>query len=79
MHGLRHLRFRPWKLAVVVIGLVAVHLIVLWLLKHAGLSRGLAAGAVVSGVVLLVLAKHLGLLGALLGPLYTLFKRRLRS
>lgn len=79
MHVIRHLRLRLWMLAVVVIALVGGHLIVLYLLQHAGVSRGVATGAVVSGVLLLVLAKHLGMLSATLASLYALFRRHFRS
>ena len=76
MNGLRHLRSQPWALLVVVIGLVAGHLIFLDFLWHAGVSRAAMSGVVVSGLILLVIAKHLGLVAALLGSLYTRFRRR---
>ncbi len=67
-HG-HHSRMRPWMLLVPVgvIGL-AVHAVILYrVLPHTALSAG-----VVSGAVVLIVLKHLGLLG----PLYGLFRRR---
>lgn len=50
--------------------LIASHVIFFNRLRHAGVSL-----AVVSGLALLVMAKHLGVVGSL----YTLIRRRLRS
>ncbi len=50
--------------------LIASHVIFFNRLRHARVSL-----AVVSGLALLVMAKHLGVLGSL----YTLIRRRLRS
>jgi len=60
---------RSWMLRLGVVVLIAGHLIFFNRLQHAGVSL-----AVVSGLALLVIAKHLGLLGSL----YTLFRRRSR-
>jgi hypothetical protein len=61
---------RPWMLLVGGIGLVAGHVILLYYgLPHAALSVSAAA---VSGVIVLIVIKHLGLLG----PLHTLFRRQ---
>jgi hypothetical protein len=49
--------------------LVAVHLIFFKYLRHVGLSL-----VVISGLALLAIAKHLGLLGSL----YTLYRKRIR-
>lgn len=57
---------RPWMLLVGVIGLVAVHVVLYYSLSHTALSA-----AVVSGVIALIVIKHLGLLGPL-------FRRRPR-
>jgi hypothetical protein len=64
----RLLTFR-WMLPFVVVVLIAGHVILFNHLRHAGASL-----PVVSGLALLVIAKHLGVLG----PLYTLFRRRSR-
>jgi len=56
---------------VVVIGLVVVHGILFHFLRHSSTSH-----VAVSGVVLLIIAKHLGLFVALLRYWYGLFKRR---
>lgn len=66
----RRLRIRPWMLLVGVIGLVAGHVALLYY----GLSHAALSAAVVSSVVVLIVVKHLGLLG----PLYALFRRRAR-
>ncbi len=62
-------RIRHWILLVLVgvIGL-AVHSVILYrVLPHTALSAG-----VVSGAIVLIVLKHLGLFG----PLYALFRRR---
>jgi hypothetical protein len=61
-------RTRPWMLLAGVIGLVAGHVVLL----SYGLSHRAVSAAVVSGVIVLVVIKHLGLLG----PLYALIRRR---
>jgi hypothetical protein len=76
MNGLHHLRSRPWMLLVVVIGLVAGHGILFYLLLHSSTSHVAVSGALLSGVALLMIAKHLGLFAALLRYLYTAFRRR---
>ena len=76
MNGLHHMRMRPWTLLVVVIALVAAHVILFHFLRGVGLSHRAVSGVVVSGVVLLVVAKHIGLFGSLLGSLYARFRRR---
>ena len=61
-------RMRPWMLLVGVIGLVAGHSVVLYYVRsHMALSS-----AMVSGVIGLVVVKHLGLLR----PVYARFRRR---
>lgn len=63
-------RLRPWMLLVGVIGLVASHSVVLYYVQsHTALSA-----AVASGVIVLIVIKHLGFLG----PLYALVRRRSR-
>ena len=79
MNVLHNLRLRPWTLVVLVIGLLAAHIILFHFLWGAGLSHGAVSGAFLSGVVLLLIAKHLGLFGGLLGSLYIRFRRRSRS
>jgi hypothetical protein len=60
---------RPWTVLVVVgvIGVAAHSAALYYVLSHRRVSV-----AVVSGVVILIVIKHLGLLG----PLYGLFRRR---
>ena len=70
MRGHSRLRARAWMLAVGVIILIAGHGIILYYFSsHMALSA-----AVVSGVIILVVIKHLGLLGTV----YPLFRRRAR-
>ena len=58
----------PWLLPVGAVALIAAHVTILrYVLTHAALSA-----AVVSGVVVLVVIKHLGLLGSV----FALFRRR---
>jgi len=70
MKGHSRLRGRAWLLLVGVIILIVGHGIVLYYVSsHVALSA-----AVVLGVIILVVIKHLGLLG----PLYALFRRSAR-
>ena len=64
---------RPWVLLVAAVALIAAPIALYVVLPLAGVSA-----SVVSGVALAVLIKHLGVLAALLGPLYALLRRRLR-
>ncbi len=64
-------RRRIWMLAVLAVMLIAGHGIILYYASsHLALSAGL-----VSGLILLIVIKHLGLLG----PAYALFRRRVIS
>lgn len=63
-------RTRPWLLLVGVIVLVTGHVVALYY----GLSLAALSAAMVTGVIVLIVIKHLGLLG----PLYDLFRRRPR-
>ncbi len=67
MKGHGRLPKSPWMLLVGVVGLIAGHA---YVLSHMALSA-----AVLSGVIILVVIKHLGFLG----PLYALFRRRSRD
>ena len=64
-------RMRPWMLLVLVgvIGLGSHSVVLYYVLSHTALSA-----AVVSSVIVLIVIKHLGLLG----PLYALVRRRSR-
>ena len=79
MNEVHYLRSRPWPLAVVVIGLVAGHLILFHVLRHSHVSHIALPPAVVVGLVLLMIAKHVGILAALLRSLHVRFRRRTRS
>jgi len=59
----------------ILVGLVAVHATVFYLLRHADVRHAGVSGAVLSGVVLLVVAKHLGLFTAFLRGIHRLFRR----
>jgi hypothetical protein len=64
------LHARAWMVMLGVITLIAAHGIILYYFSaHMALSA-----AVVSGVIILVVIKHLGLLG----PVYALLRRRAR-
>jgi hypothetical protein len=60
-------------LPVAVVVLIAGHVILPYALSHTALSA-----TVVSGVIILIVVKHLGLLAMLLGPVYARFRRRSR-
>ena len=70
MKGHSRLLTRMWMLPVAAVVLVAGHIVLPYLLAHTALSA-----TVVPGVVVLMVAKHLGLLAALLGPLHAHFRR----
>ena len=64
-------RRRIWMLALLAVMLIAGHGIILYYTSsHLALSAGL-----VSGIILLIVVKHLGLLG----PVCALFRRRVIS
>jgi hypothetical protein len=79
MNEVHYLRSRPWTLAVVVIGFVAGHLILFHVLRHSRVSHVALPTAVVVGLVLLMIAKHVGILAALLRSLHVRLRRRTRS
>lgn len=70
MKGHNHPRMRRWMLLVPVgvIGLLAHSVTLYYVLSHGALSA-----TVTSGVIVLIVIKHLGLLG----PLYARFRGRL--
>lgn len=69
----RRLVARAWMVPVAGIVLVGSHLILYVLRSHLALSA-----AVVSGVIVLLVIKHVGLLSAVLVPLASRFRRRFR-
>ena len=71
MSGHRRLLTRTWMLPLPAVVLIAGHVILPYSLSHTALSA-----AVVSGVIVLMVVKHLGLLAVLLGPLRACFRRR---
>jgi hypothetical protein len=79
MNALSHWRSRPRMILMVLIGLVAGHAILLYVLRQTGMSHAGVSGVVVSGLVLLVVAKHLGLLAALVRAVHGLFRRRFHN
>lgn len=62
---------RGWMLPILVIVLLAFHGAILYFMS----SHVVLSGAVLSGAVLLLVIKHLGVLG----PLYGLIRRRRRG
>ncbi len=79
MNTLSHLRSRPWLMLIIVIGIIAGHAILLHLLRQTRMAHATVSGVIISGVVLLIVTKHLGLLAALLRPLRDLFPHGFRS
>jgi hypothetical protein len=75
VNGLRRMHARPWTLAALTILFVAGHVILFRFLRNAHVARAAVPGAVLLGLVLLMIAKHLGLLAGL----FALFRRRSRS
>jgi hypothetical protein len=67
-------RLRGVWLWLAAIALVATPVLLYFFLPHFGLPK-----ALVSGVVVLMIAKHLGLLAVLVGPVYAVFRRRNRA
>ena len=64
---------RPWLLLGAAVALIGGPFILYKALLLSGTSA-----ALISGVVVAIAIKHLGLLAVLLGPLYALFRRRPR-
>ena len=77
MTALSLLRSRPWTMPVVLAGLVAVHAILFQIVRRTGMSHAGVSGALISGLVLLIIAKHLGLFAGLLRALHGRFRQRL--
>ena len=71
MKGHRRPLTRTRMLLVAAVVLIPAHIILPYLLSHTVLSA-----AVVSGVIALMVVKHLGLIGVLLGPFRAHFRRR---
>ncbi len=65
---------RTRMLPVFGLAFITIHLFLFHVLRHVGMSYSVS-GAVAAGVVLVMLAKHLGLLAVLLRPLYNRFRR----
>ena len=61
-------RRRVWMLPVLVIVLLAAHGVILYYVS----SHAMVSAAVLSGAIILLAIKHMGLVG----PLYALFRRR---
>jgi hypothetical protein len=75
MSGLRRMHARPWTLAALTILFVGGHVILFLFMRNAHVARAAVPGPVLLGLVLLMIAKHLGLLGGL----FARFRRRSRS
>ena len=63
----RHTRILPFVILALILGPIMLYLI----LRSVGVPA-----AIVSGVVLLMAAKHLGLLAVILSPVYAFVRRR---
>jgi hypothetical protein len=79
MNHLQHLRSRGWLLPLVAMAFVAGHLILFHVLRRAVPSHVTLTSTVVAGVVILIVAKHLGLLAGLFRYVITFLRRRFRS
>jgi hypothetical protein len=71
MNEHRHARTRGWKVVLGAAALALSPVILYYLLGRAGLPM-----TMVSGVIVLMALKHLGLLALLLGPLGAAFRQR---
>lgn len=60
--SIRPLRSRVWKLFALAIALAAGHLVLFHFLRRSGAAHISLPSALVVGIVLLIAAKHLGLL-----------------
>jgi hypothetical protein len=60
-----------WLLALMILLLLSAHMLVPYFLTHTAVSATL-----LSGLVVLMVLKHLGLLAVALRPLYARFRRR---
>jgi hypothetical protein len=70
MKGYSRIVARPWAMIAAVILLFAAHGLAFYFLRHLALSA-----AVVSGIVVLVVVKHIGAFGSL----YALFRKRFQK
>jgi hypothetical protein len=68
IHG-REFSWSRWMSAIIIV-LMAAHLVVPYALSHVALSAG-----VLSGVAVLLVAKHLGVAAVLAGPVLSRFRR----
>lgn len=66
---------RGWLLALLAAGFVTIHLVLFHILRHANGAHALLPGAFVSVLLLLAVAKHVGLLAVLFRRLHSLFRR----
>jgi hypothetical protein len=76
MNGLRYVRSRTLIVVIVVVALVLGHALLFHLARRLVISHVTVPSGVVAGVVLLVVAKHLGLLAAVYRALGDFFGRK---
>jgi len=76
MNRLHHLASRPWVMLTAAVGFLGAHLILFYVLRRSYSSHVALPGAVVVGAALLIIAKHPGLLAALLRPLRSFLRSR---
>ena len=74
-----YLRSRPWITLMILAGLVAGHGVFFYFLAQISAWHAGVSGVLISGVVLLIIATHLGLFAALFRPLRRLFGRKFRN
>ena len=78
MMGHNRLLPRGWMLSLLAAGFVAFHLFLFHVLRHTNLAHRFLSGALVSVVIAVAVAKHLGLLAVLLRRLHLVFRKQPR-
>jgi hypothetical protein len=65
---------RWWVLSLLAAGFVSVHLFLFHVLRHTDLARRFLPGAIVSIVLVVAVAKHVGLVAVLLRRVHSAFR-----
>jgi hypothetical protein len=69
---------RGWVLSLLAAGFVAIHLALFHVLRRTNLAHRFLPGALISVVILVAVAKHVGLLAILLRRLHSVFRKQPR-
>lgn len=70
---------RAWVLVLLAAGFVAFHLFLFHVLRHTNLAHRFLPGAIFSVVIVLAVAKHVGLFTVLLRRLHSVFRKHPRA